>query len=66
MLAWKKELKAVMDNPDYIEWQMRDIKENLKRQHPDTHLLRESIRHMNEWTHEIDLAHNRAKLQGVV
>lgn len=66
MLAWKRELKDVMDNPDYIEEKMKAMKAMLKRQHPDTAYLREKIAQMNEWTHEIDLAHKRAKLKEVV
>lgn len=66
MLAWKKELSDVMDNPDWIEEKMRDIKEILESEHPDTNRLREKIKSMEQWTHEIDLAHDRAKLGGVV
>jgi hypothetical protein len=60
-LAWKRELSAVMDNPDWIEEKMDAIKMELKKEHPDTRYLREKIKSMETWTHEIDLAHERAR-----
>lgn len=65
-LAWKRELSDVMDNPDYIEEKVKAMLSELKREHPNTAYLREKLMQMNEWTHEIDLAHKRAKLKEVV
>lgn len=61
MLAWKKELSNVMDNPNWIEEKMDAIKLELKKEHPDTRYLREKIKSIEQWTHEIDLAHHRAR-----
>jgi hypothetical protein len=62
-LPWKQELVRVHDNPDFIEWQIEDIQNELKNDHPRTDVLRGSINRMLEWTHEIDLAHKRAEAE---
>lgn len=60
MLAWKQNLKAVADNPDYIELQISAIEEELKSNRPDTKYLRSRVRNIEEWLGEIDLAERRA------
>jgi len=61
MLTWKQELQAVMDNPDYIEENIKAVQEELKHERPNTEYLRSKIRNMELWTHEIDLAADRAR-----
>lgn len=63
--TWKKELSAVGDNPEFIEHSISDIELQLIRDRPDTHLLRESARHISQWADEIDLAQRRARIKHI-
>lgn len=60
MLAWKQNLQAIMDNPDYIELQISAIEQELESNRPDTKYLRSKVRCIEEWLGEIDLAERRA------
>lgn len=60
MLAWKQNLQAIMDNPDYIELQISAIEQELESNRPDTKYLRSKVRNIEEWLGEIDLAEKRA------
>jgi len=60
ILQWKKDLKAVMDNPDYIEEKIGAIQKELKKENPNTDYLREKVRSINHWLDEIDLAKKRS------
>jgi len=59
-LAWKKNLTAIMDNPNFIELQIEAIETELKSNRPDTRYLRSKVRNIGEWLGEIDLAERRA------
>jgi hypothetical protein len=65
MLQWKKDLKAVLDNPDYIEEKIEAIQKELTHENPNTNYLREKVASINKWLGEIDLARKR-KLEGVM
>lgn len=66
MLQWKKNLKAVGDNPNYIEDKIASIQKELKKDRPWTPYLREKAEKILEWIDEIELAEKRAKLKGVM
>lgn len=61
MLQWKANLKAVGDNPDYIEDKIASIQKELKKDRPFTPYLREKAEKILEWVDEIDLAERRAR-----
>jgi len=54
MLYWKKKLKEVADNPNYIEQNIKAIQKELKKQHPDTAYMRQKVRNIELWLGEID------------
>ena len=56
---WKKNLKAVGDNAQYIEQNMVAIANELKKNDPDTKYLHSKVRNIGDWLHEIDLAKER-------
>jgi hypothetical protein len=59
-LKWKKNLKAVGDNANWIEQNMVAIAKELKKSQPDTGYLRSKVKNIGEWLDEIDLANRRA------
>lgn len=59
-LQWKKNLKRVGDNANYIELNIYAITKELKKNNPDTKYLRSKVNSINEWLGEIDLARERA------
>lgn len=65
MLTWKAELKAVGDNPNYIEEQIKAIQLELKLNRPNTSYLASKVNNINVWLVEIDLAKDRARIRAV-
>jgi len=59
--AWKKSLRKVHDNPDYIELQVKAIMKELRKNNPDTNYLREKTKHIDDWLDEIDKFHYGAR-----
>lgn len=66
MLAWKKSLKAVADNPDYIEWNIEAIQKELELQNPDTAYLRQKAKNILLWIDEINKFHYQRKHEQVL
>jgi hypothetical protein len=58
-LQWKRNLKAVMDNPNYIEEKIGAIQKELQKNDPNTDYLREKVKLIEKWLDEIDLAKKR-------
>jgi len=57
--AWKKSLRAVADNPDWIFENMNAIEKELKYDNPNISYLREKHAHIGEWIDEIEKFHSR-------
>ena len=62
LLAWKASLKAVGDNPDYIEEKISAIQKALNKNDPDTGYIREKVDSIRKWLYEIDQFHQRSGL----
>jgi len=54
---WKKSLKEVADNPDYIFEEMDALKKELKYDNPDPSYMKEKVRHIDQWVDEIAKFH---------
>jgi mRNA-degrading endonuclease YafQ of YafQ-DinJ toxin-antitoxin module len=65
MKKWKKDLKAVADNPNFIEENIKAIKKELKHNYPQPRYLREKVRNINTWIDEIE-KFNTPKLAKVI
>jgi len=57
LLAWKQSLKKVMDNPDYIEWNIVAINKELRKDDPDVGYLKSKVSNINKWLDEIEMFH---------
>lgn len=60
MRKWKRNLKVIGSNPDYIELNIKAIQKELKKEQPDTSYLSSKISNIKLWLSEIDLANQRA------
>jgi hypothetical protein len=65
MRKWKKDLRAVADNPNFIEENIKAIKKELKHNYPQPSYLREKTRNINTWIDEIE-KFNTPKLAKVI
>ena len=57
-LAWKKSLREVADNPDWIFTNLDAIEKELQtKNHPDLNYLRSKVSNVNDWFDEIEKFH---------
>jgi len=57
LVAWKQSLKAVHDNPHYIEWNINAMEKELQKDNPDVGYLRQKVQNISEWIDEIEKFH---------
>jgi hypothetical protein len=62
-LIWKRQLKNIHDNPNYIEENIKAIQHELKNNQPSTAYLRQKVNNIELWISEIELAAQRAKMK---
>ena len=55
--SWKKSLREVADNPNWIFENLDAIKKELNYDNPNISYLREKHRHIGEWIDEIEKFH---------
>jgi hypothetical protein len=66
-LTWRKEMRAIGDNPEYgIERMQAIIKELRSRDRPDLGYIESKLVVVHEFIHDIQLAEERAKLRRVI
>jgi hypothetical protein len=56
-LEWKRSLRSVADNPDYIFEEMKGMSKELHHNNPSIEYLREKHRHIGQWIDEIEKFH---------
>jgi hypothetical protein len=66
-LAWRKSLREVADNPDFIFIEMEGLKKELEtKDDPDISYLKEKHRHIGQWIDEIEKFHFKKLRKEVV